>query len=89
MKFGPNWPSGLGGDVNCKQTTDDARRTTDAGELAYQNSHLCTMCSGELKKANSVDSGEKARTSPLIWIYTVCKTFFLVCGVKRVNHKTV
>ena len=30
MKFGSNWPSALGGDANCVQTTDDGRRTMDS-----------------------------------------------------------
>ena len=41
MKSGPNWPSGLGGNVNCLQMPD-------ARELAYQNSSPSTLCSGEL-----------------------------------------
>ena len=37
----------------CQLLTDDGRQTTDTGQLAYQNSLLSTMCSGELKILSS------------------------------------
>ena len=37
------------------------------------------------KKTNGVDLNKTAPASRLIWIYTVCKTCFLVCGTERVK----
>ena len=38
------------------------------------------------KNANIVEPDEMAFTSHFIWIYTVCKTFFLISGDVRVNY---
>ena len=55
-----------------------------------KNKKMANRVVTKLKKANSVDPDETARTSRLVWIYIVCKTFFWpleLKGLKGMNKR--